>query len=317
MTQTQQLVTTAFPQLAWQIDLVLAPLTYFKLGGAAELFLELDDVSALTAIRAFCLTNKIPFVVVGGMSNVIVADHGVKGVVIKLLNQRIEQSLDQPGVVYAGAGVKMPLLVAETVKYGLTGLEYFLGVPGSVGGAVFNNAHYLSDLMSQHISRVEILNVEGQVEWLGVDECDFGYDHSRFQKSGEVILGVEFTLRPGDPVISQQLIAKATHYRASTQPLGMPSSGCIFQNVPNTPHLQQLFPQFAEKTHVPGGFLIDQAGLKGVRRGSLEVSQKHAAFIVNHGDGSSRDLLELIEHIKNTVKDKFAVELQEEVFFLS
>jgi len=208
-------------------------------------------------------------------------------------------------------------VVAETIKYGLTGLEYFLGVPGTVGGAVLNNAHYLSDLISQHVKRVRIITADDKVEWLQASECEFGYDHSRFQKSGEIILGVEFLLRPGDAATSQQLITKATQYRATTQPLGLPSSGCIFQNTPNTPHLQELFPQFADITHVPGGFLIDQAGLKGERRGDLEVSHKHAAFIVNHGGGTAHELKALIAHVKDTVKNKFGVELHEEVFFLS
>lgn len=317
MTQTQQLVTTAFAQFDWKLDFVLAPLTYFKIGGPAELFLDLADSSALVLIRSFCRDHAIPFHVVGGLSNVIVADEGVVGVVIRLLDQRIERSIEEPKHVVVGAGAKMALVVAETIKFGLTGLEYFLGVPGTVGGAVFNNAHYLSDLISQHVNRVQVVTVDDQIAWLKASECEFEYDHSRFQTSGEIILGVEFVLMPGDATTSQQLVAKATQYRATTQPLGLPSSGCIFQNVPNSAHLKELFPQFADKTHVPGGFLIDQAGLKGSREGALEVSQKHAAFIVNHGNGSSRELLTLISHVKDTVKNKFGVELQEEVFFLS
>lgn len=317
MTQTQQLVTSAFPQFAWKLDYMLAPLTYFKLGGPAELFLDLRESEKLLDLQSFCRAQGIRLRVVGGLSNVIVADEGVRGVLIRLQDQKIERLVQDPNCVYAAAGVKMSLLVAETVKFGLTGLEYFLGVPGTVGGAVFNNAHYLSDLLSQHIARVQVITADDQIVWLSASECEFGYDHSRFQTSNEIILGVEFMLQPGDASTSQDLIAKATQYRANTQPLGMPSSGCIFQNVPNSPHLKSLFPQFAEKTHVPGGFLIDQAGLKGEKRGSLEVSQKHAAFIVNHGGGTAKDLQLLISHVKSVVKNKFAVELQEEVFFLS
>lgn len=317
MTQTQQLVTTTFAQLDWKLDFVLAPLTYFKIGGPAELFLDVVDSQVLPSIRSFCRKHAIPFRVVGGLSNVIVADEGVTGVVIRLQDQRIKRSTEEPERVFVGAGAKMALVVAETITYGLTGLEYFLGVPGTVGGALFNNAHYLSDLISQHVGRVQVLTTDDQIEWLMASECEFEYDHSRFQTSGEIILGVEFVLNPGNAATSQQLIAKATQYRATTQPLGLPSSGCIFQNVPNSTHLKELFPQFADKTHVPGGFLIDQAGLKGAREGALEVSHKHAAFIVNHGNGSARELLKLISHVKDTVKNKFGVELHEEVFFLS
>jgi UDP-N-acetylmuramate dehydrogenase len=211
----------------------------------------------------------------------------------------------------------MATLVAQSVNWGLTGLEYFLGVPGSLGGAVVNNAHYLSALISQHIVRVHVVQPDGELVWLSAAASEFGYDHSRFQHSKEIVVAVEFLLQSGTKAESQALIAQATHYRATTQPLGIPSSGCIFQNTPNTTQLQQLFPQFAQKTHVPGGFLIDQAGMKGTRVGALEVSHKHAAFIVNHGGGTAKDLLSLIALIKTTVKARFGVDLVEEVFFLA
>jgi UDP-N-acetylmuramate dehydrogenase len=189
-------------------------------------------------------------------------------------------------------------------------------VPGTLGGAVYNNAHYLSDLISEHINRVLVIDRQGQEKWLSKAECDFKYDYSRFQKTKEIILAAEFSLSLGNPQESQARIREATLYRAQTQPLGMPSSGCIFQNVPNDPNLQKLFPQFAERSHVPGGFLIDQAGLKGERVGDVEVSQKHAAFFVNHGTGTSEQVEELVTKVKQRVKAKYGVELHEEVFYL-
>lgn len=319
MTQTQASFRQAFPDLKPQLDFVLAPRTYFKVGGPAEIYLETDVEAVVSQVCVWCEQHQVPLRVLGGASNVIVADEGVQGVVLHLTNAEfIVEDTSQAGLkkVTAGAGTKTAILVSQTVGAGLKGLEYFLGVPGTLGGAIFNNAHYLSDLISQHVERVKVIGVDGQSRWLDKAECDFGYDHSRFQSTSEVIVAAEFLLEQGNQVESQELIKEATVYRAQTQPLGMPSSGCIFQNVPNTPQLQERFPQFAERTHVPGGFLIDQAGMKGSRVGDIEVSQKHAAFFVNHGNGTAQQVEELVAKVKDSVKAQFGVELHEEVFYL-
>jgi UDP-N-acetylmuramate dehydrogenase len=313
------LLTTAFPELPWQLEFELAPKTYFKVGGAAEIFLELTEVNRLAEIVRFCDQHQIPLTMLGGASNVIVSDAGVKGLVLHLKNDQVTPISDAEKItgLQAGAGTKMSTLVSQMLKLELTGLEYFLGVPGTVGGAIFNNAHYLSQLISTHVSRVHIMHPKsGQTEWLDQAECQFGYDQSRFQTSHELILEVEFALDHGDVEKSRALIKEATEYRAKTQPVGEPSSGCVFQNVLNSDQLRHQFPEFAERTHVPAGFLIDQAGLKGLRVGDIEVSQVHAAFMVNKGHGSSQDLAKLISEVKATVKSKFGVDLREEVFYL-
>ncbi len=297
--------------------------TYFKLGGSAQVFCELKRESVLIAVVAYCSSHQIPSVLLGGGSNCIVPDEGIAGLVIAVKNDTFElvdqgenAEDSQKMLVEVGAGLRTALLVSKTVDHGLTGLEFFLGVPGSVGGAVFNNAHYLTDLVSEHIESVVVLSPAGDVRRLAVSECDFGYDTSRFQTSGEVILRARFLLARGDRESSQAKIKQATLYRAQTQPLGLPSSGCIFQNVANTDSLRALFPQFAEKALVPGGFLIDQAGLKLAREGDIEVSQKHAAFFVNRGKGTAAQVVTLIQRVKRVVREKFGVELKEEVFWL-
>lgn len=304
---------SSFPDLDCSGDYPLKQITYFKVGGPAELFVRIHDLETLQKVIKYTRENQIKHTLLGGASNVIVADAGVSGLVIALNNTNCDITEQ---TVRAGAGLKTALLVRQTVDAGLTGLEYFLGVPGSVGGAILNNAHYLSHLIGEYVLRVQVVTPEGELAWLSKADCDFGYDHSRFQTSGEIIWQVEFQLPVGTREQSQALIQEATVYRAQTQPLGLPSSGCIFQNVPNTPHLRELFPQFAEKDFVPGGFLIDQAGLKGLREGDLEVSEKHAAFMVNHGQGSSAQLDALIAKVKAVVHEKFGVALQEEVFYI-
>lgn len=320
MTDTQRQLAAAFPDLKFSFDFPLAEITYFKLGGPAEVFVEVKTTNQLIALIQFCRGAGIAFRVIGGASNIIAPDEGLLGLTILTAHDDYEVLpdvvSDGRNIVRVGVGFKTALFVRQTIDDGLAGLEYFLGVPGRLGGAILNNAHYLSDLIGDHIYRVQVMSPSSDLVWLEHDECDFSYDHSRFQTSGEILIQAEFALHQGEKEASLQKIAEATNYRAKTQPLGEPSSGCIFQNVPNTDHLRQLFPQFANKHYVPGGFLIDQAGMKGQVEGKIEVSQKHAAFFVNKGGGTAADLEKLVQRVKNQVHEKFGVDLREEVFYL-
>lgn len=319
MTSLQQQLQDNFPGFNFKFDFPLANLTYSKIGGPAEVYVELKKRSQIIELVNYCRANAIKLTPLGGASNVIVADEGLAGVVISLTNDEVvvtSEMIDDKSIIEAGAGVKTSLLVRQTVDLGYQGLEYFLGVPGKLSGAIFNNAHYLQDLIGEHVHSVEVIGEHGETYWLNQAECAFSYDYSRFHTTQEIILTVRFALTAGNKEASLEKIKEATLYRARTQPLGMPSSGCNFQNIPNNDHLRELFPQFAHLSHVPGGFLIDQAGLKGTREGDLEVSQKHAAFFINHGHGTAADLQKLIAKVKQRVKEKFGVELQEEVFYL-
>lgn len=318
MTALYEKLKNSFPDLSFQVNFLMSQITYFKVGGPAQVFVEARREKEFVNLIKFCRKNDFTFTILGGASNVVVADEGIKGLVIRYINDDLEvlERLGDFNIIKVDAGAKMSLLVSKTVELGLTGLEYFLGVPGLLGGAIYNNAHYLSDLIGEHVKAVKVLNKAGEVLWLDHHECEFAYDNSRFQRSGEIILEVKFKLKKGEKETSQELIKNATKHRAKTQPLGLPSSGCIFQNVPNNDHLKKLFPQFADNEFVPGGFLIDQAGLKGEKQGGIEVSEKHAAFFVNNGNGTTTDLQKLILKVKMRVKERFGVELKEEVFFI-
>lgn len=322
MTDLQKQLAKAFPAENFEFDKPLAPLTYFKIGGPAEVFLEITSENQAQKILDFAHENQVRITILGGASNVIISDKGLRGIVLNIKAdsvqklQKIDQQIDNKTIVEAESGIKTALLVSKTVALGLQGLEYFLGVPGTLGGAVYNNSHYLGQLIGDHIDQVYVLKPGSEGYWLSHEECDFAYDHSRFHSTNELIWKTHFALLPGNRDESNQKIAEATRYRATTQPLGIPSSGCIFQNVPNTPELQERFEQFADKSHVPGGFLIDKAGLKGKRVGSIEVSDKHAAWMINLGDGKSEDVRKLIDLVKSEVNTKFGVNLKEEVFFL-
>jgi UDP-N-acetylmuramate dehydrogenase len=316
MTQIQKIITEKFADLQPMHDFVLAPLTYMKIGGPAEVFLELKTRASIVDVVQFCTSQKIPMTVFGGASNVIIDDAGLKGVVLCIANDEYEISAEDAHVVRAGAGMKTAIFVRKTIDDGLQGLEYFLGVPGKLGGAIYNNAHYMSNLIGEYVTRVEVIQENGKIVWLEKEACHFAYDYSLFHENRDILLSVEFRLTDGEKNLSLQLIKEATEYRAQTQPLGEPSSGCYFRNSPNTPELQKLLPQFAEKKEVPSSYLIDHAGLKGTKVGGVSVSKKHAAFFVNDGKGSSEDVKELAEVVKQRVFAEYGVQLREEVFFL-
>jgi len=325
MTNHQTLLSQAFPDIPWQLDKELAAQTYFKLGGSAEMYWDCSSLEQLQEVLLFCSENAVPISLLGGASNVIVADTGIQGLCIHPNSKEWQESQTPPTNpankrYIAGTGLQTALVVRKSLESNLTGLEYFLGVPGMLGGAVANNAHYDPFLIGQFISRVQVLTPRGEVLWLLQSECQFGYDYSRFHASKEVIWAVEFELALGNAERSKEMIAAATRKRAATQPLGEPSSGCVFQNVPNTPELKERFPQFKDKTELPTAFLIDQAGLKGTRRGDIEISTKHAAFFINMGaatgTGKSQDVLELIQLVKEKLKQLYDVDLKEEVFYL-
>lgn len=302
-----------------------------KVGGPAEVAWEAREMSQLIEVIRFCQDRRIAYTILGGASNVLVPDEGVRGLVI--LN-RCEQAeffpaaaareilpvplhglvTDDKGYIVAEAGQKTALLVRFSLDNSLTGLEPFLGVPGTVGGAVFNNSHYTQELIGTYVVAVEVLDNEGNLTWLSQAECQFGYDASRFHQTKEVILRVMFGLQPGDAEASQELIRQATVKRATTQPLGVPSSGCMFRNVELPPEKQA---EYDGQTHLSAGWLIDQAGLKGMRVGQAVVSEKHANFIVNEGGATSEDIQTLVSQVQAAVQDKFGVHLEPEVFFLS
>jgi UDP-N-acetylenolpyruvoylglucosamine reductase len=320
MTPTQLFVQQNFPNLQVKFDFELAPMTYMKIGGPAEVYIELNTREDIIDVVKACAQQNIKVTVLGGASNIIVPTQGLSGVVITLNNQSYQvlpQKLeDGRQLVQVGAGFRTALFVRKTIDDGFRGLEYFLGVPGKLGGAIYNNAHYLSDLVGEHIYRVEVVHPDGSTDWFSQADAHFGYDYSIFHERQDIILQAEFALHPGDKEESMKLIREATEYRARTQPLGEPSSGCYFRNTPNTDSLKQLYPQYQDRKEFPAAFLIDQAGLKGKKVGGVSVSHKHAAFFVNDGTGTSDNVKELANLVKESVNAKYGVQLQEEVFFL-
>lgn len=306
-----------------QTAVPLSKHTYFKLGGPADSFIEAKTKEELIEAVRYAQEHQLPYVVLGGGSNVLVSDAGFRGLVIKNRTSNVKligfagavkgegKGLDlKEVVVQADSGVTANYLIRYTLDEGLAGLEEMLGLPGTVGGAVYNNSHHLGKLWGDHIVEVEVIDHEGKLKKYSQKDCQFAYDYSIFHKTKETILSASFQLKRGDKTTLWEIATNAVKRRSQTQPLGLPSSGCMFKNITLADQLRLGLPTLS------AGYLIDKAGLKGLSVGGAKVSDVHANFIVNDGTATAADVIALVRQIKQAIKAKFGVDLHEEVFTL-
>ena len=282
--------------------------TTFKIGGPADYFVIVDSIDNLTAVLKVLSEQDMSYFMLGGGSNVLISDEGFAGAVIKVNCKEIKVEDD---VIIADAGCATAQVAEVTIKAKLSGFEWGVCVPGTIGGAVRGNAGAMGLEMKDSVYKVEIWR-DGEVLELNNAECKFGYRDSIFKSGNDIILRVHLKLQKGE---SKDLMAKALQhiqFRKDTQPTGF-SSGCIFKNVDIAQFHGKTPDEFADKMYVSAGWLIDKSGLKGEQIGQVQVSEKHANFITNFGGGSASDVIELIAKIKEKVYDKFSVNLEEEI----
>lgn len=289
-------------------DEPLAPLTTLRVGGRADWFLDsrsaLEVAAAVRAARALGL----PVTLLGGGSNVLVGDAGVRGLVVRFRRGEIVES--SPGLVRAAAGVTINGLVRWTVNRGYAGLETWAGTPGTVGGAVCGNAHFRGRLIGERVAAAVLLRPDGEMHRVARDRMGFGYDRSRVQETGEVVLSAEFSVETGPAAALRAEARSSLRFRKRTQPLDAPSAGCVFRNP--DPDLHRL------PSGIPcaAGALIDGAGLKGCAVGGARVSPVHANFIVTDPGARAMDVRILIARCRAAVAEKYGVALAPEVVFL-
>ena len=288
-------------------DVTLAPLTTFKVGGPADWLIEIESVETLRAVTKAASAARVPITVLGGGSNVLVSDRGIRGVVLRL---RLLDIVDAPGPsVRAGAGMTINGLVRWTVGRGLAGLEAWAGTPGTVGGAIYGNAHYGGRNIGDLVEAVGLVTRTGVFAEVPQREMGFAYDRSRLHDTAEIVVWATFavTSKP-DAIDALRATARASlAHRKRTQPLDTPSAGCVFQNPePGRDQVPDGIPWSA-------GALVDRAGLKGHRIGGAQISPTHANFIVNDGRATARDIRALIDVAHSAVRTRFGVELKEEV----
>jgi UDP-N-acetylmuramate dehydrogenase len=291
-----------------QVNRPLAPLTTFHVGGPADYLVEARDARQIVETLATARKAKVQVTVLGGGSNVLIGDRGIRGIVLVPRDRSVSREDDRG--VRAGAGLTINGLVRWTIGQGLAGLEAWAGTPGTVGGAIHGNAHFQGRLIGDLVREVRLVLRDGEVRDLAASEMAFGYDTSRLQGSGEVLLSAVFDVTAGEPEKLRATARASLAFRKRTQPLDVPSAGCIFQNPdPSRERVPEGIPPSA-------GALIDRAGLKGSMQGDARVSQTHGNFIVHEGAASAAEIRALIERCKADVSARFGVQLREEIVYL-
>jgi UDP-N-acetylmuramate dehydrogenase len=282
-----------------QVD--LSDLTTYRVGGPAEWFSAPQNQEQLQAVREWAHQQSLPITVLGAGSNLLISDRGLPGFILSTRYLR-QQTIDAAsGLVIVEAGKPLPRLCWQVAEQGLSGLEWAVGVPGTVGGAVVMNAGAHDGTIADSLVSAEVLHPNGQVSLLSREDLHYGYRTSSLQGSPIVVLRATFQLTPGiDPEIVAQTTQRHRDHRLKTQPYDQPSCGSVFRNP---------LPQKA-------GWLIEQSGLKGFRIGGAQVSPKHANFIVNCGNATANDIYTLISVIQKKILDKWELSLHPEVKML-
>ena len=286
-------------------DEPLARFTTMRVGGPADLFAVVHNPFELRALVKFARSRALPYTLLGRGSNVVIADTGIRGLVIQ---DRAEGSRLDGERYHAGAGVAMARAATETQKAGLTGLEYGLAIPGTVGGAVWANAGAHEAETASVLESATVLLADGTEVVVPAAELRFAYRDSRFKNAeplpaggpAEIVMGATFRLEPADPDVIKGRLDEIRRWRQTHQPLGIPSAGSVFRNPDGD----------------SAGRLIDDLGLKGTRIGGAVVSEKHANFITNDQKGSAADVRRLGELVRARVREAHGIDLRFEIEFV-
>ncbi len=269
----------------------------FETGGSADVFVTPSSKEEVSGVIKFIRSNEIPLTVIGNGTNLLVRDKGIRGVVMSLYDNFNFVSVEENSV-YAQAGALISAVSNYACRAGLTGLEFASGIPGTIGGAVKINAGAYGSEIKDIFKSAIVINSEGDLTEVTLDDMDFGYRHSSIEK--EVVLEVTLELEDGDTQKIRQKMVELNKKRKEKQPLNMPSAGSTFKRpVDNY-----------------AGKLIEEAGLRGYQIGGARVSIKHCGFVVNTGDATSTDVENLIEKIQEAVFKDSGVRLETEVIIL-
>jgi len=315
-----------------QKNIFLASYTTFKIGGPAKYFYYAKNTKDLIKIIKIAKIKKVPFFILGCGSNILVSDEGFNGLVIKIqnFNQRLItswvtkfkiQEYNSKFKIICDSGVLLCKLIRETSKLGASGLEWFVGIPGTISGAIYGNAGWSKNEknIGDLVKNVIVLRNNLQIK-ISQKQCKFNYRDSIFKHNNDVILSAELQLQKKDPLEIKRKTREILAIRKKNCLYGN-SAGCIFKNIPCKKIDKKLFKKYSElknfdNNFIPAGYLIDQCGLKGKKIGEAMVSKNHANFIINTGQAQAKDVIILISLIKQKVRDKFNIQLQEEIQYV-
>ncbi len=272
--------------------------TTIKIGGEADIFVQPHTEEELAGAVAACRRFKVPFVVLGNGSNVVVSDGGIEGVVIATSKMENKIRLTADGKMTVSAGAQLGSLTLFAKDRGLTGFEFAYGIPATAGGAVYMNSGAYNGEMANIVEKVKCIDANGDIVELDNNACEFGYRKSVFQRNGFIILSITFKLTKGNTELIAALMEDRMAQRKAKQPLDFPSAGSVFKRPLN---------RYAGK-------LIEDAGLKGASIGGAQVSRLHAGFIINFtGKATCKDFDELVAYVQNAVFEKDGVKLEREI----
>lgn len=284
---------------ATQENIPMAELTSFRIGGPADLLVTAHNAGEAKAVRALCSQAEVPILFLGNGSNMLVSDHGVRGVVLRLDGEQVEPYREQEWVI-CPAGVPLKTLCRFARDNGLAGLEFAFGIPGTVGGAAYMNAGAYCGEMADVLAWAEAELPGGQSVRIPVEEMRLGYRHSVFMECGAVVTTAAFRLTPDIPHEIGVRMDEFMRRRREKQPLEYPSAGSFFKRPPG---------HYA-------GTLIESCGLKGYTVGGAQVSEKHAGFIINRDSATCDDVHRLADKVRECVYREHGVQLQPEVCFI-
>ena len=289
-------------------DVELAPYTTFRIGGPADLFCEPASANDLALAVSAARELQVPYFVLGLGANILIGDRGFRGIVIR--NAAHHERWSDDGKLWVESGAVMRDLISESVHRGWSGLEHFVGIPSTVGGAIWQNLHFLSPapdrertvFISEVFESCEILGAEGDRRTVDANYVNFGYDDTVFHHRDDIVLAVTFALTPGDPDVMFRVMQENLSWRGARHPwLEInPSAGSIFKKIEG----------------VGAGRLIDQCGMKGFRVGDAQISHIHANIMVNLGHATAREVRELITTAQTRVEEKFGHRLEPEIGFI-
>ena len=272
--------------------------TTFKVGGPAECYIKIDDIQDLRHILRFAKQNDIPITILGNGSNVLVLDGGIKGIVLNIRFNKIEMmNLDKKIFANVGAGVKISVFGHLLLKNAITGFEELSGIPGTIGGAVRMNAGAHGKEFKDIVSTVTCMDYDGNIHQFENEDMHFEYRRSMLKDKPYIVLEVHMEFQKGEEKDIKEKMEEYATYRKEKQPMEYPSAGSTFKR----------------GTDFITAKLIDEAGLKGYSIGGAEVSSKHAGFIINKGNATAKDILELIEYVKHEVEEKFDKKIELEI----
>ena len=295
-------------------NIILAKYTTYKIGGPADYFVSVKNYEELKKALDFAEDNSLPIFILAGGSNVLFSDNGFRGLVIKIDNKELNVNGNE---ITAGAGVLMNDLVSQSIENSLAGLEWAGGLPGTVGGAIRGNAGCFGGEIKDIVKEIAALTYGGEIKLYKGEDCRFNYRDSIFKRNNEIIISAVFKLWPGNKENLKAIVFDHIKYRQARYRL--PSCGSVFKNCPLEKVPQQVQEKFKEKIKndpfpiLPVGALIDACGLIGKTIGGARVTEEHANIIHNFNNAKAADVLDLINLVKEKVKQKFDINLEEEV----